>query len=529
MRSNSSRGLMPKWAVIVGLFGCMLLIGLRYGPDLARQNASDEHPPVLPVAQVTIGEAAARKYCQACHLFPEPDLLDQHTWVNNVLPNMGSRLGIRTSGYDPVREADPTERIYLKQLNVYPDKPLITKAEWQSIVDYYRSQAPRQLPSPPARTNISSQPPPFVASEIKIGEKEVPQVSLLKYDPAGQRLYIGDHLELYALDKALTIQSSWQLQTPAVDMAHALKSLFVLGIGTFSPSDKKEGVFFPLLSADPALARTMIIEHLPRPVQFAIGDLNGDAKSDVVVCGFGNHQGRLAWYDGGSASGEHVLTTLPGARKAIIQDLNGDGKPEILALMAQAWEKLSIYYNQGGGVFKEETALSFPPVYGVSYFELADFNRDGHVDVLLTNGDNWDYSPIDKPYHGIRIFLNDGQNHFNESFFFPMYGCSEARALDFDKDGDLDLVAIAFYNNLTTVSTRSFVYLENTGNLHFLAHYMPETGNGRWLTMDVGDFDQDGYADVFLGSYFHNLAELTKSLKTGMTSFPQVMLLNYRK
>ena len=58
---------------------------------------------------------------------------------------------------------------------------------------------------------------------------------------------------------------------------------------------------------------------------------------------------------------------------------------------------------------------------------------------------------------------------------------------------------------------------------------MPETGNGRWLTMDVGDFDQDGYADVFLGSYFHNLAELTKSLKTGMTSFPQVMLLNYRK
>lgn len=509
--------------------GILLLVLLQCGHGPSVQNQAENDPSVLPVTLPENGEALARKYCQTCHLFPEPALLDRKTWVENVLPNMGSRLGIRTAGYDPAKEADPDERSFLRQLNVYPDKPLITKAEWLSMVEYYHQEAPQKLPVPGTTTTISSVPAPFAASEIKIGEKEVPQVTLLKYDPDGRRLYVGDHLELYALDQKLNIKSSWQLQTPAVDMAHALESLFVLGIGTFSPSDKQEGVFFPLLSADPVLARNMIIEHLPRPVQFAIGDVNGDGRSDVVVCGFSNHQGKLAWYDGGSASAEHVLTTLPGARKAVIQDLDGDGKPEIIALMAQAWEKLSIYHHQGGGVFKEETALSFPPVYGVSYFELADFNRDGHPDVLLTNGDNWDYSPIDKPYHGIRIFMNDGQNRFKESYFFPMYGCSEARALDFDQDGDLDLVAIAFYNNLTTVSARSFVYLENTGNQHFVGHYMPEAADGRWLTMDVGDFNQDGYTDVFLGSYFHNLAELTKSLQTGITSFPQIMMLTFRK
>ncbi|MEZ4899670.1 MAG: VCBS repeat-containing protein [Saprospiraceae bacterium] len=341
-------------------------------------------------------------------------------------------------------------------------------------------------------------------------------------------MYIGDHLDLYALNRQGAIQSSWRLQTPAVDVKEVNRTLFVLGIGSFSPSDKQEGVFFPLKSDVPSQVRHMVIEHLPRPVQFDFGDLNGDGVTDLVVCGFGNHQGKLAWYDQGLAAREHVLTTLPGARKAIIQDINGDGKPDIMTLMAQAWEKLTIYLNQGEGKFKEETAIGFPPVYGVSYFELDDFNGDGHPDVLLTNGDNWDYSPVDKPYHGIRIFLNDGSNHFSETYFFPMYGCSEARAVDFDRDGDLDLVGIAFYNNLSTVTAQSFVYLENTGDLHFVAHYMPETACGRWLTMDVGDYNGDGYTDVFLGSYFHNLAELTKSLQTGISEFPQVLMLTFQ-
>ncbi|MBL0102165.1 MAG: hypothetical protein IPP49_20775 [Saprospiraceae bacterium] len=42
------------------------------------------------VADTTsLGRTLALKYCEGCHLFTEPYLLDKSTWVENVLPNMG--------------------------------------------------------------------------------------------------------------------------------------------------------------------------------------------------------------------------------------------------------------------------------------------------------------------------------------------------------------------------------------------------------------------------------------------------------
>lgn len=223
------------------------------------------------------------------------------------------------------------------------------------------------------------------------------------------------------------------------------------------------------------------------------------------------------------------MSYLPGARKAVIEDLNRDGKNDIIVLMAQAWEQIAVYYNTGNGNFREETALQLPSIYGASYFELVDFNQDGRLDILLTTGDNWDFSTVNKPYHGLRIYLNDGANHFTQSYFFPLYGCSEARAVDFDRDGDLDIAATAFYNDQTTNPGENFVYLENDGRMNFTAYFMNETNVGKWLRMDVGDFNNDGYPDIFLGSYFHNLNELTQVMASGVETFPEVLLLTYNK
>jgi hypothetical protein len=106
-----------------------------------------------------------------------------------------------------------------------------------------------------------------------------------------------------------------------------------------------------------------------------------------------------------------------------------------------------------------------------------------------------------KPYHGIRLYLNDGANHFREAFYYPMHGAYKALARDFDGDGDLDIAAIAYYPDFEQAAPESFVYLENQGGMKFAASTCAESGAGRWMVMDAGDLDGDGDEDIALGSF----------------------------
>jgi hypothetical protein len=199
-----------------------------------------------------------------------------------------------------------------------------------------------------------------------------------------------------------------------------------------------------------------------------------------------------------------VLADRPGAIRAEVRDMNHDGRPDIVALMGQAREGVYLFLNQGsfrtGTTFTPVTLVEQHPAFGYSYFQLIDFDNDGDLDLLTTNGDNGESFAPPKPYHGIRIYLNDGQNHFAERWFFPLHGAYAARAVDFDLDGDLDIAAISYFPDYSAPGEPSFVYLENRGNFNFKASTIPEHADGRWITMDAGDVDGDGDADIVLGS-----------------------------
>ena len=207
-----------------------------------------------------------------------------------------------------------------------------------------------------------------------------------------------------------------------------------------TPNDRKAGSLRQQQAANP------LIDSLNRPVQMVTGDLNHDGKPDLVICEYGHNVGQLsAFIRAGSAYQKTVIDPVPGARQAFIRDVDADGWADVLVLFAQGDEQVALYTNKHDGTFEKKTLLRFPPIYGSSYLELADMNGDGHPDLVCTNGDNADYSQVVKPYHGIRVYLNDGHFGFKQAFFYPMPGAGQVLARDFDQDGDLDLAAISAF------------------------------------------------------------------------------------
>jgi hypothetical protein len=513
-----------KSIIISGLIITLFLFPLSI---LLFVRANHELPTTRKIlVQESTGKELAERYCQMCHMFPEPELLDKTTWANKVLPNMGMRLGIRSEGENPFTGMDATTVNVAKYLNIYPDSALVSKQDWQKIVEYYERVAPRNLPKQDRTFQNNKGIFPFEGKCITIDDNPLPQITLLKYDLKSSALYVGDYLNLYVLDGAGNVNKKWKLNSPASFVEiDGNKAPLILTLGKLGPTDQRSGTLSKLIEGESSTNTEVAFPNLGRPVNFATADLNMDNKKDIVICNFGNYGGKLSWFADMDQSKEHVLKNMPGATRVEIRDLNGDNKPDLIVLMAQAFEQIIIFYNKGNGEFEEKPVLQFNPAHGTSYFELADFNQDGFEDLLVTNGDNRDISAIDKPYHGIRVYLNDGHDNFMESFFYPMYECSKAMARDFDNDGDLDIVAISFTNGYSSLKNpkESFVYLSNNGELNFSSSFSPDENHGKWLTMEVADFNKDGLLDVVLGAYIFSFSELGNVMAaTNVYSFPQL-------
>jgi hypothetical protein len=510
--------------------GAAVLLGV-WITSFSLKKENEERVPVsvtnsFQADSVIEGKKLAMQYCASCHLFPEPSLMDKKTWVNYTLPNMALRIGVHDAGKDSYEGLPAEEEKAMRELNVYPETPVLTTAEWQKIVKFYQSTAPETPLPQKEHGEIAAELPQFKADFVTIGDKPLPKTTLLKYDKSSGQLYVGDAQNaLYVVDGNFQLKDTWWIDTAPTDIDFPKNAApRLLTIGIFNPSEQKLGRLMSLEKSAKTPSTGINIQSLPRPVQFTAADLNLDGKEDAVICGFGNNGGKLFWYDDFQPTKENILKGLPGARKVEISDFNRDKKPDVIALMAQAREEISIFYNLGNGKFKEKVLLRFPPAYGMSYFELVDFNKDGFQDILLTNGDNWDYSTVKKNYHGVRLYLNDGKDNFREAWFYPLYGASKAIARDFDNDGDMDIAAISFYDDLDNPA-QGFVYLSNEGNLKFKAYSTPEAASGKWLTMEAADFDQDGDIDIVLGSYFHTIGEMTKLIGHGVLSFPELLVL----
>jgi hypothetical protein len=459
----------------------------------------------VPLASIKRGEALAEKYCQSCHMLPDPSLLDAKTWEKGALPYMGPNLGLFEFGFDqyPSMRGDR----YLDK-TYYPSKPMVQLDEWQSIMDYYTATSPDSLPAQHRDKKIKIGLPLFNASEVHL--QDGPAITYIGIDTTtnAHKLIAFDHGTgtLMSFDANAKLIDSISMKGAVADVVYNDNKLLLCNMMYLVPTNMKLGKLQKVLVTDSnhfQLDTVPILDSLARPVRIEYADFNQDGKQDLLVGEFGFLRGGLNWYEnlGDGKYLRHPIRSLPGVLKMYVNDYNNDGLPDIWALFSQGEEGIFLFTNKGHGQFEEREVLRFPSVNGSSNFELDDFNKDGFPDILYTCGDNADYSRVLKPYHGVYIYINDGRNNFDKKYFFPINGCYKAIGRDFDGDGDLDIACISFFADYLTQPEEGFVYLENKGNLDFDPFSIPEAVKGRWLTMEAGDLDGDGKPDLVLGNF----------------------------
>ncbi len=146
---------------------------------------------------------------------------------------------------------------------------------------------------------------------------------------------------------------------------------------------------------------------------------------------------------------------------------------------------------------------------------IADLDQDGLPDVLV----------CDALRNRVTWLRQSPRGTFTETTIAEVMAPAHVQAIDFDRDGDLDVV-VAALGVLMPTNDRvgSVIVLENDGQQHFTPHVVADR-IARAADAEAGDLDGDGDLDIAVAGFGYDSGDTSWLENQGVWRFEQHVLL----